>query len=80
MNVGQFMVLFERMHSLMGMVKVLEGFYLEPEAMGLLADRIVDYDIAKLNRLGEAFGDRIQANGRFPTVGSSSATTGTGRR
>jgi hypothetical protein len=62
-NVGQFMVLFERMHTLMGFEKVLEGLYLEPEAMGVIADRLVAYDVAKINRCGEIFGDKIQAYG-----------------
>ncbi|MFC1582201.1 uroporphyrinogen decarboxylase family protein [Planctomycetota bacterium] len=62
-NIGQFMVLFERMQALLGFETVLEGLYLEPEAMGLLADRLVAYDIAKINHCGEMFGDQIQGFG-----------------
>jgi hypothetical protein len=72
-SVGQFMVLFERMHTLMGFERVLEGLYLEPEAMATLADRIVAYDVAKINHLGERFGDRIHAYGGSDDWGTQQA-------
>lgn len=71
--IDQFMVLFERMHSLMGFQEVLEGLYLEPEAMGLLADRLVEYDVAKINRAGELFGDRIHGFGGTDDWGTQQA-------
>lgn len=72
-GVGQFMVLFERMHSLMGFENVLAGLYLEPEAMAVLADRIVDYNVAKILRCGELFGDRIQSYGGTDDWGTQQA-------
>lgn len=62
-TIGQFMVLFERMHALLGFENVMRGLYTEPEALGVLADRLVEYDIAKINRAGELFGDRIHCFG-----------------
>lgn len=72
-TVDQFMMLFERMHSLMGLKRILEGLYVEPEAMALLADRLVEYDITKINRAGELFGDRIHCFGGTDDWGTQQA-------
>jgi len=72
-SIGQFMVLFERMHTLMGFQKVLEGLYLEPEAMGVLADRLVEYSVAKIGHAGETFGDRIHCFGGTDDWGTQTA-------
>lgn len=72
-HVSQFMVLFERMHALMGFETVLRGLYTQPEAIGVLADRIVEYDIARLNRAGEFFGERIHAYGGTDDWGTQQA-------
>ena len=62
-DVGQFMILFERMHSLLGFRETLEYLYLEPEAMGALADRIADYNVTLIHEIGSRFGTRIHAYG-----------------
>jgi len=71
--VSQFMLLFERMHALMGFENILTGLYTEPEAVAILADRIVEYDIARLNRAGELFGDRIHTYGGTDDWGTQQA-------
>lgn len=60
---GQFMILFERMHSLMGMAAVLEGIATESVEVAHLADRIVEYDVRTIELIGERFGNRIHSYG-----------------
>jgi uroporphyrinogen decarboxylase len=71
--VSQFMVLFERMHALVGFENLLVYLYTEPEAMAVLADRLVEYDIAEINRAGELFGDRIHCFGGTDDWGTQQA-------
>lgn len=52
---GFFMLLFERMHALRGFENTLTDFYLEREKIELLADRIVEYDIAIINNISNRF-------------------------
>ncbi|MFH1378017.1 MAG: uroporphyrinogen decarboxylase family protein [Planctomycetota bacterium] len=59
--VDQFMILFERMHSLIGFKECLEGLATEPDAMARLADRIVAYDIERLRFVGDVFGSKIDS-------------------
>ncbi|MHB9027105.1 MAG: uroporphyrinogen decarboxylase family protein [Armatimonadota bacterium] len=56
---GQFMLLFERMHSLRGFATTLEDLYAEPELSAALADRIVDFDIRVIRNLSAIAGKRI---------------------
>jgi hypothetical protein len=71
--VSQFAVLFERMHSLLGFEAALTYLYTEPEAMAVLADRLVEYDIAEINRAGEMFGGRIHCFGGTDDWGTQQA-------
>ncbi len=56
---GIFMLLFERMHALRGMTNVLAELHTEPERMALLADRIVEFDLAVIRNIGRRFPGRI---------------------
>lgn len=56
---GHFMLLFERMHSLHGFAPTLEDLYLEPEASAVLADRLVDHAIRRIQHIAEAAKGRI---------------------
>ena len=56
---GIFMLLFERMHSLRGMENVLMDLHLERERVEMLADRIVEYDLAIIRNISERFPKRI---------------------
>jgi hypothetical protein len=60
-QVGIFMILFERMHSLAGFEGVLTGLLEEPEAAAALADRIVDAQIALVRQYQERFGRRLHS-------------------
>jgi uroporphyrinogen-III decarboxylase len=70
---SQFMVLFERMHALLGFENLLTYLYTEPEAMAVLADRLVEYDMAEIDRAGELFGDRIHCFGGTDDWGTQQA-------
>jgi hypothetical protein len=52
---GIFMLLFERMHALRGFENTLTDLYLESERIEMLADRIVEYDIAIINNIAKRF-------------------------
>jgi uroporphyrinogen decarboxylase len=54
-----FMMLFERMHTLRGMTEVLTELHTDPGRMAFLADRIVDFDLAVIQNIGERFPGRI---------------------
>ncbi len=54
-----FSLLFERMHFLRGMENLLMDFYLERERVEILADRIVEYDLAVIRNISERFPGRI---------------------
>ncbi|GAJ09182.1 unnamed protein product, partial [marine sediment metagenome] len=54
-----FMLLFERMHSLRGMENVLMDFHLERKRIEMLADRIVEYDLAIIRNISEQFPGQI---------------------
>ncbi len=56
---GIFMLLFERMHSLRGMENVLMDLHLERERAEMLADRIVEYDLAIIRNISERFPGQI---------------------
>ena len=60
---GQFMILFERMHSLCGMSETLEAIALASPEIAHLADRLVEYNVTKIRYVGERFGNRVQAYG-----------------
>jgi uroporphyrinogen decarboxylase len=59
LNTGIFMLLFERMHSLRGFENTLEDLYLEREKIEMLADRIVDFDIAVIGNISSRFPGKI---------------------
>ena len=58
-HTGVFMILFERMHTLAGFEKVLEGLYLDRARMEELADRIVDFDLKIIKNMGRLGKGRI---------------------
>lgn len=58
-HTGVFMILFERMHTLAGFEKVLEGLYLDRSRMEELADRIVDFDLKIIKNMGRMSKGRI---------------------
>ncbi len=58
-HMGIFMLIFERMHTLVGFEKVLEGLYLDRERMEGLADRIVDFDLKVIRNMSRLAKDRI---------------------
>ena len=60
---GIFMLLFERMHALRGFENTLLDLYADPERIGWLADRIVDFDLGIIRNIHERFGNRIQGFG-----------------
>jgi Uroporphyrinogen-III decarboxylase len=55
-----FMLLFERMHSLRGFENTLMDLYMEREKIELLADRIVDFNIAVIKNISALYPERIQ--------------------
>jgi hypothetical protein len=55
-DVGIFMLLFERMHSLRGFARTLEDLYLEPELSAELADRLVEFDLRVIRNSASAAG------------------------
>jgi uroporphyrinogen decarboxylase len=54
-STGIFMLLFERMHALRGFENTLEDLYLEREKIEMLADRIVEYDLAIIRTISSKF-------------------------
>lgn len=63
-QVGVFMLLFERMHSLRGFTRTLEDLYLEPDLSAELADRLVDFDCRVIENCVSAAGaGRLQGFG-----------------
>ncbi|MBD3242730.1 MAG: hypothetical protein GF331_19215 [Chitinivibrionales bacterium] len=60
-QVGIFMILFERMHSLAGFENVLVGLLADPENAGALADKILDAQIALVRNYQERFGTRLHS-------------------
>jgi hypothetical protein len=71
---GIFMLLFERMHSLRGMVNVLTELATDRGRMEFLADRIVDFDLAVIRNIGARFQGRIHALTFTDDWGSELAT------
>ncbi len=60
-QVGIFMVLFERMHSLAGFENVLVGLLADPQNAAALADRILDAQISLVRNYQERFGRRLHS-------------------
>lgn len=56
---GFFMLLFERMHALRGFENTLTDLYLEKERIALLADRIVEFDLAVIRNISQRFPGKI---------------------
>ena len=56
---GIFMLLFERMHALLGFEKALSGLILEREWMEALADRIVAFDLSIIHNISSRFPGQI---------------------
>ncbi len=56
---GIFMLLFERMHSLLGFENTLEGLYLERAWLEEVADRIVEFDLRIIANIAQRFPGRI---------------------
>lgn len=54
-----FMLLFERMQALRGFENVLTDLYLEGERIEMLADRIVEFDLAIIRNIADRFPERI---------------------
>ncbi|MBN2308326.1 MAG: hypothetical protein JXR94_05110 [Candidatus Hydrogenedentes bacterium] len=56
---GIFMLLFERLHALRGFENTLMDLCTEPGRLAILADRIVDYDLAIIRNIHARHGNRI---------------------
>jgi hypothetical protein len=56
---GIFMLLFERMHALLGFENTLVGLVLEREWMEMLADRIVAFDLGIIRNISQRFPGQI---------------------
>ena len=54
-----FMLLFERMHALRGFENTLTDLYLERERIEMLADRIVEFDLAIIRNISRRFPGQI---------------------
>ena len=54
-----FMLLFERMQGLRGMANVLMDFYVEPEKIAVLADRIMEFQIRIMQNINKRFPEKI---------------------
>ncbi|MDR0656860.1 MAG: hypothetical protein LBG22_11145, partial [Treponema sp.] len=52
---GIFMVLFERLHSLRGFEGLMLDFYMEPDKLAALTDRIVEFDVGVINNISRRF-------------------------
>lgn len=55
-NIGIFMLIFERMHALHGFEATLADLYLEPEASAELADRLVEFYLRVMRNAASAVG------------------------
>ena len=60
-QVGIFMILFERMHSLAGFENTLMGLLADRENASALADKIVDTHISLVRNYQERFGKRLHS-------------------
>jgi hypothetical protein len=56
---GIFMLLFERLQALLGFENTLTGLYLEKEWIEVLADRIVEFDLAVIHNISRRFPSQI---------------------
>lgn len=56
---GIFMLLFERMHALLGFERTLTGLVLEREWIETLADRIVEFDLRIIQNIASRFPGKI---------------------
>lgn len=70
---GIFMVLFERMHSLLGFENVLMGLLADRRAMERLADRIVGAHLVIIEQYRQRFGRRIHGIGMTDDWGTQQA-------
>ncbi len=70
---GIFMILFERMHSLVGFENLLMGLLAQPEDTAALADTIVDAQIRLVRNYQERFGARLHAFGMTEDWGTQQA-------
>lgn len=71
---GIFMLLFERLHSLRGFENTLTDLYLETERIEVLADRIVDYDIAIIRNIASLSAGKIHGLSFTDDWGTERAT------
>ncbi len=71
---GIFMLLFERLHSLRGFENTLADLYLETERVEMLADRIVEYDIAIIRNISSRFPGQIHGLSFTDDWGTEKAT------
>jgi hypothetical protein len=60
-QVGIFMILFERMHSLAGFENVLMGLLADPGSTAALADKILDTQITIVRQYQERYGLRLHS-------------------
>jgi hypothetical protein len=56
---GIFMLLFERIHSLLGFQNTLEGLYLEREWIETITDLVVEYDLRIIENIARRFPGQI---------------------
>ena len=70
---GIFMLLFERIHALRGFENTLADLYLERERIEMLADRIVEFDLAIIENIGRRFPGRIHGFGFSDDWGTEQA-------
>jgi hypothetical protein len=70
---GIFFVLFERMHALVGFENLLVGLIEAPDAVGVLADRIVDAQLTIVRGMQQRFGKRLHAFGMTDDWGTQQA-------
>ncbi len=71
---GIFMLLFERLHSLRGFENTLADLYLETERVEMLADRVVEYDIAIIRNISSRFPGQIHGLSFTDDWGTEKAT------
>ncbi|MHB9131445.1 MAG: uroporphyrinogen decarboxylase family protein [Armatimonadota bacterium] len=72
-QVGYFMLLFERMHSLRGFTNTLEDLYAEPELSAALADRITEHAIRFIRNVASVADGRIHGFGFSDDWGTQQA-------
>ena len=58
-------LLFSRLHKMRGFTNTMEDFYLNPERVHRVLDKIVDFKLEQIDELRQRFGDRI--HGLFMT-------------